>query len=143
MRSGRQTLEISALSMGTRTRQVEADVDAAPVQTQGRASSITHAFRRVMPATCRSWAGVHCVFERAVPARRAGSGTGPAQQWWPASMWIARQHGAGVDARRKLRIAWEGGRPVVMTGPAEMVFEEIELSMGIRPEQVAKHLRPS
>ena len=128
------SVTISALSMGNpHAVQVVADVDAAPVLTQG--PRIEHHPRfpqRVNAGYMQVLDAGHIrlrVYERGAGETLA-CGTGAC-----AAVVAGIQRGllrgpVQVDTRGgALRIAWEGeGRPVVMTGPAETVFEgEIDL----------------
>ena len=125
----RVTVEISAVSMGNpHAIQVVADVDAAPVTTQGVAIERHPRFPR------RVNAGYMQVIDRAnirlrVYERGAGEtlacGTGAC-----AAVVAGRRRGL-LDERVRvatrggdLTIAWAGdGRPVMMKGPARTVFE--------------------
>ena len=72
-----------------------------------------------------------CACTSAAPARRWPAAPAPAPRWWPASGWAGWT--ARVEVRHARRRACSSsGRPtsasVLMTGPAETVFEgEIEL----------------
>jgi len=129
-----QTVEISALSMGNpHAVQVVADVEAAPVLTQGPLIERHARFPERVNAGYVEIMDRHRIKLR-VYERGAGEtlacGTGACAA---AVAGITRgaldspvrvtTHGGG------LRIAWEGDRqPVLMTGPAETVFEgEIEI----------------
>lgn len=123
------TLQISAVSMGNpHAVQIVADVDVAPVATQGPLIEHHPRFpRRVnagfMQIVDRGHIRVR-VFERGVGETRA-CGTGAC-----AAVVAGRQRGlldATVEVRLvggSLRIQWAGeGEPVWMTGPAVTVFE--------------------
>ncbi|MCW5621784.1 MAG: diaminopimelate epimerase [Burkholderiales bacterium] len=129
-----QTLEISALSMGNpHAVQVVADIDAAPVQTQGPRIEHHPRFPQRVNAGYMEIVERGCirlrVFERGAGETLA-CGTGAC-----AAVVAGIQRGLldspvrVVTRGGALRIAWEGeGRPVIMTGAAETVFEgEIEL----------------
>jgi diaminopimelate epimerase len=131
---GGRKVEISALSMGNpHAVQVVADVDAAPVRTEGAAIEIHPRFpRRVnagyMQVTGRGHIRLR-VYERGAGETLAcGSGACAAA--------VAGIQRGLLDKRvtvttrgGDLSILWEGeGKPVMMTGPAVTVFEgEMEL----------------
>lgn len=129
-----ECVNVSALSMGNpHAVQVVADVDAAPVATQGPRIERHPRFPERVNAGYMQVLDPHLirlrVFERGAGETLA-CGTGAC-----AAVVAGIQRGllrTPVRVRTlggDLRIAWEGeGRPVFMTGPAETVFEgEIEL----------------
>jgi diaminopimelate epimerase len=129
-----QALEISALSMGNpHAVQVVADVEAAPVLTQGPLIERHTCFPERVNAGYLEVIDRHRIKLR-VYERGAGEtlacGTGA------CAAVVAGITRGKLDSPVRvtthggdLRIAWEGGRqPVLMTGPAETVFEgEIEI----------------
>ena len=129
-----QCVTISALSMGNpHAVQVVADVDTAPVETQGPRLERHERFPERVNAGYMQVLDPHRirlrVFERGAGETLA-CGTGAC-----AAVVAGIQRGllrSPVQVLTRggaLRIAWDGvGRPVFMTGPAETVFEgEIEL----------------
>ena len=122
-------VDISALSMGNpHAVQVVADVDAAPVGTQGPCIERHARFPE------RVNAGYMQVVDRATIRLRVwerGAGETPACGTGACAAVVAGIRRGLLDSRVKvhtrggtLTIAWEGdGRPVMMTGPATTVFE--------------------
>jgi diaminopimelate epimerase len=129
-----QPLEISALSMGNpHAVQVVDDVDAAPVLAQGPLIERHPRFPERVNAGYMQVVDRHHirlrVYERGAGETLAcGTGAcaavvaGVARGFLDSPVRVSTRGGS-------LRIAWEGGRqPVLMTGPAETVFEgEIEI----------------
>ena len=102
-----------------------------------------------MPATCRWWTAItsSCACTSAAQARRWPAEPARVPQWWRGSSRGKLDSPVRVTTHGgDLRIAWGGGRqPVLMTGPAQTVFEgEIEsdhrASMP-RAEEIAKYLQ--
>lgn len=126
---GGSAVEISALSMGNpHAVQVVADVDSAPVATQGPLIEAHARFPRRVNAGFLQIVDRHAarlrVYERGAGETLA-CGTGAC-----AAVVAGIQRGllaspVRVDTRGGvLTIAWQGaGAPVLMTGPAETVFE--------------------
>jgi diaminopimelate epimerase len=129
-----QPLEISALSMGNpHAVQVVEDVEAAPVLTQGPLIERHARFPERVNAGYMEVADRHHirlrVYERGAGETLAcGTGAcaavvaGITRGYLDSPVRVSTRGGA-------LHVAWEGGRqPVLMTGPAETVFEgEIEI----------------
>jgi diaminopimelate epimerase len=73
---------------------------------------------------------VGCASTSAAPARPWPAAPAPARPWWPASAWAGWTAGGRATPAAGLLIEWAGRTTpsVLMTGPAETVFEgEIEL----------------
>jgi diaminopimelate epimerase len=129
-----ELLEISALSMGNpHAVQVVEDVEAAPVLTQGPLIERHARFPERVNAGYMEVADRHHirlrVYERGAGETLAcGTGAcaavvaGITRGYLDSPVRVSTRGGA-------LHVAWEGGRqPVLMTGPAETVFEgEIEI----------------
>ncbi len=129
-----EPLEISALSMGNpHAVQVVEDVEAAPVLTQGPLIERHARFPERVNAGYMEVADRHHirlrVYERGAGETLAcGTGAcaavvaGITRGYLDSPVRVSTRGGA-------LHVAWEGGRqPVLMTGPAETVFEgEIEI----------------
>ena len=129
-----QALEISALSMGNpHAVQLVEDVDAAPVLTQGPLIERHARFPEGVNAGYMEVVDRHHIRLR-VYERGAGEtlacGTGACAAVVAGITRGCLDNSVQVSTRGgSLHIAWEGGRqPVLMTGPAETVFEgEIEI----------------
>ena len=129
-----QCVTISALSMGNpHAVQVVADVDTAPVETQGPRLERHERFPERVNAGYMQVLDPHRirlrVFERGAGETLA-CGTGACAAVVAGIQRALLRSPVQVLTRGgALRIAWDGvGRPVFMTGPAETVFEgEIEL----------------
>jgi diaminopimelate epimerase len=130
-------VQISVVSMGNpHAVQVVDNVDTAPVQTQGPLIERHERFPERVNAGFMQIADRHRIRQR-VFERGAGEtlscGTGACAA---AAVGIARgllDSPVSVHTRGgELEIAWEGeGRPVMMTGPAQTVFEgEIDMQGG-------------
>jgi diaminopimelate epimerase len=129
-----EPLEIRALSMGNpHAVQVVEDVEAAPVLTQGPLIERHARFPERVNAGYMEVADRHHirlrVYERGAGETLAcGTGAcaavvaGITRGYLDSPVRVSTRGGA-------LHVAWEGGRqPVLMTGPAETVFEgEIEI----------------
>jgi diaminopimelate epimerase len=123
-----RTIEISVLSMGNpHAVQVVADVEQAPVSTEGPA------IERHARFPARVNAGYMQVIDRATIALRVferGSGETLACGTGACAAVVAGirrgllDHDVRVHARGgDLSIRWTGSGPVTLTGPAEIVFE--------------------
>jgi diaminopimelate epimerase len=120
---------VTAVSMGNpHAVQVVADVDAAPVATQGPAIETHPRFPRRVNAGYLQVAGPHAIRLR-VWERGAGEtlacGTGACAAAVTGILRGLVESPVTVATRGgDLTIAWEGpGRPVMMTGPATTVFQ--------------------
>ena len=161
---GGRVVELSVLSMGNpHAVQVVADVDAAPVATQGplieRHPALPQPRERGLPAGGRRATTSACGCGSAARARRSPAGPAPAPRWSPASAGGCSSAEVRVSTRGgDLTIRWAGTAtdmtpplpPVMMTGDAVRVFEgEIDLPRArppgdprlLTPEQVADFLR--
>lgn len=129
-----QPLEICALSMGNpHAVQIVEDIDTAPVLTQGPLIERHPRFPERVNAGYMQVVDRHHIRLR-VYERGAGEtlacGTGACAAVVAGIMRGRLDSPVRVSTRGgALRIAWQGGRqPVLMTGPAETVFEgEIEI----------------
>jgi len=129
-----QTIELSVLSMGNpHAVQVVDDVELAPVAAEGPLIECHRRFPRRVNAGFMQVLGRQAIRLR-VWERGAGEtlacGTGACAAAVAGILRGALASPVTVHARGgELRIAWAGaGEPVLMTGPAEAVFEgEIEL----------------
>jgi diaminopimelate epimerase len=131
----RPPVEAAVLSMGN-PHAVQRVADVAPRRwpSWGRGIERTRRFPAQGQRRLPAGAGAHrcaCACTSAAPARRWPAAPAPARRWWPASGWAGWTRVA-VEVHTRgglLRIEWAGGdAPVLMTGPAETVFEgEIEL----------------
>ena len=126
---------ISVVSMGNpHAVQVVADVDSAPVATQGPAIEVHPRFPRRVNVGFMQVVGAHAirlrVFERAAGETLA-CGTGACAAVVAGIRRGLLESPVRVETRGgELSIAWAGdGAPVLMTGPAVTVFAgEVELS---------------
>ena len=123
------TAYITALSMGNpHAVQVVADVDAAPVTSQGPAIEVHPRFPQRVNAGYLQVSGPHAIRLR-VWERGAGEtlacGTGACAAAVTGILRGLVESPVSVSTRGgDLRIAWAGpGRPVMMTGPAASVFQ--------------------
>ena len=123
------TAYITALSMGNpHAVQVVADVDAAPVTSQGPAIEVHPRFPQRVNAGYLQVSGPHAIRLR-VWERGAGEtlacGTGACAAALTGILRGLVESPVSVSTRGgDLRIAWAGpGRPVMMTGPAASVFQ--------------------
>lgn len=133
---GSQQIEIATVSMGNpHAVQIVADVEAAPVTTQGREIELHPRFPERVNAGFMQILDVHHislrVFERG-SGETLACGTGACAAAVVGIRLGHLQSPVHVKARGgELQIAWQGdGSPVMMTGPAVTVFTgEIDLAL--------------